>query len=285
MLTPCGACSFVITNNQSNAIAAELQGQKFNMLDAELHQSAPIAQLLRHNSCSCRLSSSVNGPLVVMRAQLHVEDEVMWDIAQLFTNHSWELNEIGLEDGDEEDARSLCTIEITEVQWNAIYYHVDLLDNDFRLFHDEDQCQQPEEAASELQGISVRVNVQQAVELRQFLQSRGIQEVDEARRQDDDGRYHIPATPDEEECQQCFCQPCVTVETNRQVWWAIENSTAHSSNHQLRKRAYFKFWTMLYHRGAWQDRRYLDKKRQRLPTSGLFKREIMPTCVLSMVRR
>ena len=31
-------------------------------LAAELHQSAPIAQLLRHNSCSCRLRSShVNG--------------------------------------------------------------------------------------------------------------------------------------------------------------------------------------------------------------------------------
>ena len=139
-----------------------------------------------------------------MRAQLHVEDGVMRDITQLFVHHSWELDEIVLEDEDEEDPRSLWTIEITEVKWK---------------------------------------------------------------------------------CQQCFCQPCVTVDTNRQVWWAVENSTPHSTNHQLRKRAYFKFWTMLYHRGAWQDQRYLDTKRQRLPTTGLFKREIIPTCVLSMVRR
>ena len=62
LLTPRGAYPFAITINQSNAIAAELQGQKFNMLDAslasslaaELHQSAPIAQLLHHNSCRLR---------------------------------------------------------------------------------------------------------------------------------------------------------------------------------------------------------------------------------------
>ena len=44
-----------------------------------------------------------------------------------------------------------------------------LLDNDYRLFYDGDQNQQPEETHGKLQAISVRMNVQQAVELPQFL--------------------------------------------------------------------------------------------------------------------
>ena len=51
-----------------------------------------------------------------MRGQLRFKHEVMRDIDELFSYHSRELNKIAFEDGDEEDPRSLWTIEIMEIQ-------------------------------------------------------------------------------------------------------------------------------------------------------------------------
>ena len=47
-----------------------------------------------------------------------------------------------------------------------------------------------------------------------------------------------------EECPCCYCTPCVTDETNRQLWWIAEAKEPHRLNTKLRTDAYKKFWTI-----------------------------------------
>lgn len=101
----------------------------------------------------------------------------------------------------------------------------------------------------------------------------------------------IPPQEDEEECQHCFCRPCVTNERFRQSWWGQDPRLPSRFNSRIRKDTYKKFWTMLYHRYAWHDERYRTKKRQALRTHnrhegwvGYHVRDIMPDCVLTLVR-
>jgi hypothetical protein len=76
-----------------------------------------------------------------------------------------------------------------------------------------------------------------------------------------------------------------TNEQNKQMWWHDRTEAPHQRSSGLRKEQYKRFWTMLLHRGAWNDDRYLlmktyvsarDHRTQRFDW---HKRDIMPNCV------
>ena len=92
---------------------------------------------------------------------------------------------------------------------------------------------------------------------------------------------------DNDTCEHCFCSPCVTV--NEQSW--LGNGRApHTKNKKSRKIRYKKFWSMLDRRNAWRNKRYLKKKETLMKMHNLeadvvrIQREIMPECVLDLVR-
>jgi hypothetical protein len=68
--------------------------------------------------------------------------------------------------------------------------------------------------------------------------------------------YTIKQNETEDECPFCLCRPCITDDSNRQLWWKHEPSQPHPLNSKSRKKCYKHFWTMLYHRQVWQDPRY-----------------------------
>ena len=100
----------------------------------------------------------------------------------------------------------------------------------------------------------------------------------------------IKMDPSDEKCPHCLCRPCIISEQFRQSWWASQNERPRIQNSGLRKTAYRKFWTMMYHRGVWNCQEYMDRK---VSAFGLdpqrtkyvyHKRDIMPDCVLKVVR-
>ena len=105
-------------------------------------------------------------------------------------------------------------------------------------------------------------------------------------------RFRVP--PGEgEKCRHCFCTPCITNERNRQEWWKQQDGEGAAGNNSLRKSAYYKFWTMMYHRGIWSLPEYVIKKdnavrrlraENRNDQPVRIQREIMPHCVLELVR-
>ena len=103
--------------------------------------------------------------------------------------------------------------------------------------------------------------------------------------------YHIPQNPEEQECRFCLCRPCITDEQNRQMWWENENQAPSRRNSALKKERYKRFWTMMFHREAWKDPRYQAEKLKALradPRQRKYewhRRDIMPKCVLSLVRQ
>ena len=129
-----------------------------------------------------------------------------------------------------------------------IFYHIDIGENDIVTLGENQN-----EIAGEI--IHVQVTAEQAVDLREFLRLRGMAEVPQQQQQQQENvdaapRYHIAGQPQAAECEHCYCRPCVTSECHRQAWWAQEPLPAEVGNNSLPKRAYYKFWTMLYHRGA-----------------------------------
>ena len=74
------------------------------------------------------------------------------------------------------------------------------------------------------------------------------------------------------------------------MWWENEMQPKHSRNHCLRKEKYKYCWTMMFHREVWKDDRYLAKKQLALERDPKYKkfiwhkRDIMPLCVLKLVR-
>lgn len=81
--------------------------------------------------------------------------------------------------------------------------------------------------------------------------------------------------------------PCITSETDRQVWW-IEKPDRPSNTHR-RKYKYKRFWTMLSHRNVWADPRYKERKRRVLQHDPhrrnhvYHRRDIMPKYVVDLV--
>lgn len=114
----------------------------------------------------------------------------------------------------------------------------------------------------------------------------------ETNNHDDDNilHYNILQNQDEEECKYCLCKPCITNERNRQLWWEDESITPNRRNSGLRKEKYQRFWTMMFHRDAWKDPRYVAAKAVALQSDRRqrqfewHRRDIMPKCVLSLVR-
>jgi len=103
--------------------------------------------------------------------------------------------------------------------------------------------------------------------------------------------FQIDQNIDEEECVYCLCRPCITSEQNRQLWWESENAEPSDRSHGLRKEIYKRFWTMMFHRKCWEDPRYISNKTiamrndPRLKRFTWHRRDIMPKCVLSLVRQ
>jgi len=106
----------------------------------------------------------------------------------------------------------------------------------------------------------------------------------------DNPEFVIPPDTSQEECQYCFCRPCITNEQNKQMWWHDRAEAPHQRNSGLRKEYYKRFWTMLLHRGAWNDDRYLLMKTDALARDhrtqrfDWHRRDIMPKCVVTLVR-
>ena len=89
------------------------------------------------------------------------------------------------------------------------------------------------------------------------------------------------------ECGNCFCSPCVINERHRQDWWPSSSQAPHQHNNKERKRLYYKFWVMLYQRGAWANERYIARKETVLEQHDGYvqmRRELMPDCVVDLVR-
>ena len=53
--------------------------------------------------------------------------------------------------------------------------------------------------------------------------------------------FVIPQNQERNECPFCFCKPCITDESNRQMWWETENQPQHRRNNSLRKEKYKYF--------------------------------------------
>ena len=76
------------------------------------------------------------------------------------------------------------------------------------------------------------------------------------------------------------------------IWplWHDRAEALHQRNSGLRKEHYKRFWTMLFHRGAWNDDRYLLMKTDALARDhrtqrfDWHRRDIMPKCVVTLVR-
>lgn len=89
------------------------------------------------------------------------------------------------------------------------------------------------------------------------------------------------------ECPFCFCSPCVTF--HRQSWLG-SGQPAHGRNSAIRKTKYKKYWSMMERRNAWRHPRYLRKKSAAMQRDDVdetvvqISREIMPDCVLTVVR-
>lgn len=95
--------------------------------------------------------------------------------------------------------------------------------------------------------------------------------------------------PDAPKCPHCFCSPCITSERNRQNWWGTGQNKPARNNRTPRYQAYSNFWTMMYHRNVWESEDYKKKKADVLQVEytqpvTFHKRDIMPECVLNLVR-
>ena len=106
--------------------------------------------------------------------------------------------------------------------------------------------------------------------------------------------YHIEGDNTQEECPWCPCQPCVTDISSKQLWWESECRASNAENSKLWKNHYQRFWVMLLHRGAWNKDAYKQKKSAAMRSRSVHAwvgpntkhpRDIMPDCVLSMVRK
>ena len=105
--------------------------------------------------------------------------------------------------------------------------------------------------------------------------------------------YTEEQSSSEAECEHCLCRPCITNESNKQLWWEDRNHAPCQRNNMLRKPIYKRFWTMLLHRRVWEDPRYLARKQHAMATNpraqatagpSKHRRDIMPECVLKLVR-
>ena len=96
--------------------------------------------------------------------------------------------------------------------------------------------------------------------------------------------------PEHRVCSYCFCTPCIADSTRRQQWWPVNPRHATPGNNKSRKDCYRRFWAMMSNLGVWRCPEYLARKRtarEKDPKQRKFvyhRREMMPNCVLQLVR-
>lgn len=187
-------------------------------------------------------------------------------IRELFRHNNWELN----------------VVELTSLPDSAIISHlsdtlVDTSDNvrtnSLPIIQFQDQSERPEVTPSVLE---------RTVEVVQEERSNPSVGASNTQNNDTDGYID-----NHEGCQFCFCDPCVTTYRPR---WLGSGQGPRAGNNLLRKTRYKKYWKLLKDRGAWDHPRYIIKKAAAqghdqndyawLPSV----REIMPDCVLKLVR-
>lgn len=115
-------------------------------------------------------------------------------------------------------------------------------------------------------------------------------QAEEEEHRPDEPQFIIQMDENAERCPFCLCRPCITDETNRQLWWGLDALVPHHQNRRHRKDCYRRFWTMLYHRRIWQDPEYMMRKVAALghdPARRQYvyhRRDLMPNCVIKLVR-
>lgn len=201
--------------------------------------------------------------------------------------HNMEVDDISVENVEDELGVQRWKFTVSNENLEALKYHF-TEEIEFRM------------ADLQTLDISLRVTVEQRDEIVNFLQNRGWNNVVVNRPDRDqviENYNRIRVAPNNplpqevggEKCNNCFCMPCVTDERNRQLWWLQVPEVARWGNNASRKECYKKFWTFLYQRGVWALEEYLQKKSALMEARGAnfirTKREVMPECVVDLVRR
>lgn len=147
---------------------------------------------------------------------------------------------------------------------------------------------------AEKHSITLKIDRDQELAIRNLFEANGWDFENESKIDDDhtvnNHTNRIIILPENEriKCPFCFCQPCVTDEKFRQLWWSDNPKPPEPSNSSIRKDIYKRFWVMLSHRGAWDKEEYIQKRANALDSirnnNIVIRREIMPDCVLKIVR-
>ena len=229
-----------------------------------------------------------------IRIKMVICPEEMGYVAELFRQSDWTLTEVGDPQELQDEIAELYnwTLDVTEDQKEAIQY---LVTGHVTTIWDE-----PPQMRRGARKIVLELTEEQEARVREVMEDenwdagqivRGYleeedeqQEQDQARNPENQPRYIIvPPRDGYQECAECFAQPCVMDESNRQGWWPNDASEPQEDNNIRRRWLYKDFHTALYHRGVWGDERYLAKKEA--ATGGvIIRREIMPDCVCRKVR-
>ncbi|CAC5400046.1 unnamed protein product [Mytilus coruscus] len=88
-----------------------------------------------------------------------------------------------------------------------------------------------------------------------------------------------------EKCPFCLVAPCVAV-SNESAPWIGEGQPPSAENSGVRKEIYKRFWKIMDNLGVWYTEDYLDRKKNIGGGEWIVyhRREIMPDCVLDLVR-
>lgn len=107
-------------------------------------------------------------------------------------------------------------------------------------------------------------------------------------------KYDVLQDITHEKCHDCFLQPCVTY--FHQSWLVAPKPAQAENTNTGGRKTYTKFWSTMNYRGGWQEPNYQAKMRELQKAGycdettvwatalGSVQREIMPECVLTLVR-
>lgn len=229
-----------------------------------------------------------------IRIQFTASQEEIELVTGLFRQQRWPLTEVDLADlPDHMEQLYTWTMDVNESQRDSVISMVAANVTTLFEHHEADQGPIPQRRA-----LVLNLSGEQEEQLRRFMQDQEW-EADEIIQgeampvEDNDDAGDLPQMNqprfiiiqrdgDFAECQECFAQPCVTNNVNRQEWWRAEPAEQSPHNNGARRALYFKFWNMCYNRGLWGEERYVEKKRQMEGAN--IRREIMPDCICRLVR-
>lgn len=234
-----------------------------------------------------------------IRIKVTVSLEEMEFVTGLFRQANWNLAEIGDAQQVEDQLEELYvwTLDVTEEQKDAINFAVT---GAMTTIWEEPPPRQGVQNGD--RRMVIKLTEEQERRFREIIEEenwdagqviQGVLQEDPVQEQPEEAdggvnpenipRYIVIQPRDGHlECEDCFSQPCVMHESNRQGWWPNQPEQAKDENRVYRRRLYKDFHTMLYHRGVWGDDRYIAKKS--LMNGATIRREIMPDCVCRQVR-